>query len=342
MNNIIKISILGDTHLGYDYPVKPKTIKPRRGSDFFNNFEYVIQKAVEEKHDLIIHLGDLYNRSKPPALVIKKTFDILKIAATKGIPVIILPGNHERAFIPQTLFDQHELIEIMDKPKTISKIIKGINFCFSGFPFFRGDIRSEYKKLVAQTKSDKINADIKFILFHQAVDGAQVGVQNYTFLNRNDVISVNDLNSDFDLYLSGHIHRYQEIKTNNYDGLRGNLIYPGSVERTSFAEREETKGYCILNIPIDNIFNFYYYFIPLPVRKMYSIKLTMNNIKRFYEKMCDIPEHSVIQLEINDELPSDLLDNIKNRYKEEVMYKDVIIEYLYTGAQRYQSKRYRN
>ncbi|MBK5109684.1 MAG: hypothetical protein JJE12_16230, partial [Anaerolineales bacterium] len=44
--------------------------------------------------------------------------------------------------------------------------------------------------------------------------------------------------------LSGHIHREQVLASKSVDGkTTPPVIYPGSIERTSFAERDERKGF---------------------------------------------------------------------------------------------------
>ncbi len=82
---------------------------------------------------------------------------------------------------------------------------------------------------------------------HQAVEGARVGPVNFTFRDGPDVIRAADIPPGFAGVLSGHIHRAQRLD-NNLHGRRMNapVLYPGSVERTSFAERFEPKGYMLL------------------------------------------------------------------------------------------------
>ncbi len=53
-----------------------------------------------------------------------------------------------------------------------------------------------------------------------------------------------DIPSKLACVLSGHIHRAQALTTDlEGRGLAAPVLYPGSVERTSFAEKNERKGY---------------------------------------------------------------------------------------------------
>ncbi|HSR34436.1 MAG TPA: hypothetical protein VLY63_28035, partial [Anaerolineae bacterium] len=107
-------------------------------------------------------------------------------------------------------------------------------------------------------------------------EGAQVGASNYTFRCGPDVVSGRDLPAIFSAVLCGHIHRAQTI-THDLNGkpLPAPVICPGSIERTSFAERTEHKGYVILTIdPASRtIASIQDTFVPLPVRPMVSLLL---------------------------------------------------------------------
>jgi DNA repair exonuclease SbcCD nuclease subunit len=77
---------------------------------------------------------------------------------------------------------------------------------------------------------------------HQAVEGARVGTHDYTFRAGRDVVAAALVPEGFAAVLAGHIHRFQVLRC----GRSAPVLYPGSVERTSFVEREEEKGYLML------------------------------------------------------------------------------------------------
>jgi DNA repair exonuclease SbcCD nuclease subunit len=123
-----------------------------------------------------------------------------------------------------------------------------MRLAFCGFPF-ESKVRDKFIGLVDQTGWCEVEADHCILCVHQAVEGAQVGVQNYTFRGGQDVIRGGDIPGGFTAVLSGHIHRSQ-VLTRGMDGtpLGAAVIYPGSTERTSFAEREEPKQYAIIEL----------------------------------------------------------------------------------------------
>jgi DNA repair exonuclease SbcCD nuclease subunit len=84
---------------------------------------------------------------------------------------------------------------------------------------------------------------------HQAVEGATVGPGRFTFRSGPDVIPGRLVPRHFAAVLSGHIHRHQVLREELCGKpLSSPVLYPGSLERTSFAERCEAKGYLILDL----------------------------------------------------------------------------------------------
>ncbi len=308
----IKILFLADTHLGFDQPLHPRVERRRRGPDFFDNYLRCLQPALNGAVDVVVHGGDLFFRSRVHPKIVNEAFQPLIEIADRGIPVFLVPGNHERSNIPVTLLETHPNIHIFDRPKTFVQEIKGFIIALSGFPFFRGAIQQKFESLLNQTEFRKNEADTRLLCLHQAVEGAQVGVQNYTFRFANDVILGRQIPSDFDAILSGHIHRFQVLKQ-DLAGRRLNapVFYPGSVERTSFAERNEAKGYLILKCG-QNRNELKWEFIEMPTRPIMVISLE-NNLKDFNqldtwlrEKLRNLDPNGIVQLRIPADFPASL------------------------------------
>jgi len=49
---------------------------------------------------------------------VARAFEPLKKVAASGVPVYVVPGNHERSRIPYGLLAQHENLFLFDRPKT--------------------------------------------------------------------------------------------------------------------------------------------------------------------------------------------------------------------------------
>jgi len=270
----IRILFVADTHLGIDLPFRPRVERRRRGYDFFANFRRALEPAITGKVDLVVHGGDLFYRSRVPEALIDMAMTPLIHVAEMGVPVYIVPGNHERSRIPLNLWGIHPNLNIFDKPKTFLCGVRGVKIGLSGFPF-RREIRDKFRDLVHQTDFERIHCDIRVLCMHQVVEGAQVGSANYTFRTGQDVIRGTDIPEDFCVVLSGHIHRAQ-ILTRDLENraIKAPVVYPGSIERTSFAERKEDKKYCLIDVSRDGSEKgqlTHVQFVDLPVRPMETV-----------------------------------------------------------------------
>ena len=268
---MIKIIFLADTHLGFDFPIRPKKEKRRRGGDFFDNFDFILEYAKKEKADLVIHGGDLFFRTLIPPPIVDMVYERIFNFAESGIPIVIVPGNHESSRLPVSLFMQHPNIYYFTKPESFKFNLKGINFDIAGFPCVRKDVKSKFPEIIDEIRPLMDDNTIKILCMHQSIEGAKVGPVNFTFRNGKDVIQINQLTEDFDLFLSGHIHRAQILRSNSNTPI----IYPGSIERTAFAEMDEEKGFYEINIDANS--NISFKFIGLQTRPMVDIVLEKEN-----------------------------------------------------------------
>jgi len=268
-----RILLLADTHLGFDFPFRPRVDRRRRGPDFFANFERALRPALAGEADLVVHGGDLFYRSKVPAALVEMALAPLVRVAESGVPVYIVPGNHERARLPMHLWTGHPNIHIFHEPVTFTLVTGGLDIALAGFPFSR-QIGQAFSDLVDKTGYRRVPAAIHLLCLHQSVEGSKVGPSDFTFRPGPDVIRGTDIPGDFDAVLAGHIHRWQLLERDlNGRPLPAPVVYPGSIERTSFAERNEEKGYCLIDIRPggDNTCpKLDVTFVPLPARPMVS------------------------------------------------------------------------
>ena len=270
----LRILLLADTHLGFDLPVRPRVERRRRGHDFAANFQRALEPALRGEVDLVVHGGDLFDRSRVPAALVDIALAPLVRVAESGTPVYLVPGNHERARIPLHLWSAHPNIHIFDRPRAFLHSGRHGTVALVGFPFARR-IRDRFDDLLHQASATVSPADRRLLCLHQTVEGAQVGPGDYTFRSGPDIIPGQALPAGFDAVLSGHIHRRQ-VLTHDLSRrvIAAPVVYPGSIERTSFAERDEEKGYTIVTIqPPGSDAPLQVVFEPLPVRPMVSLVL---------------------------------------------------------------------
>jgi DNA repair exonuclease SbcCD nuclease subunit len=275
-SSAFRLLFFADTHLGFDQPVRPRVKRRRRGPDFLANFRRVLAAAVDQRVDLVLHGGDLFFRSKVPEAIVDQIYGELIAFADHGNPLVIVPGNHERSRLPTSLFLRHPNIHVFDTPTTFRFDLAGARVALAGFPCVRKNVRTDFRQLVAATGWNDAPADIRMLCLHQIVEGATVGPSGYTFRNGHDVIRQRDLPRSCDAVLAGHVHRHQVLEVKRDEKRPLPVIYPGSTERTSFAEAEETKGYSRLVFGRSSDDGWVLArsdFVPLPTRPMVTVDL---------------------------------------------------------------------
>ena len=289
MPRVFRLLFFSDTHLGFDYPARPRVARRRRGDDFFHAYRSALEPAFEGKVDAVLHGGDFLFRSKVPRWLVRQAIEPILEVADGGTPVFMVPGNHERARFPFPLFFSHPKVYLFDRPRSYELRCGEVKISLAGFPFSRRIARS-FASLLCDTEWKKAKSDIRILCMHQTVEGARV--HGYTFRRGEDVIDGRQIPKTFAAVLTGHIHRAQML-TRDLSGnqLAAPVIYPGSTERTSFVERFERKGYALLGFAagrggrgrlVERAF------VPLPTRPMVVLELDADGRSAAeLTKLCD-------------------------------------------------------
>jgi exonuclease SbcD len=246
---VAKVLLLADSHLGFDLSFRPRVERRRRGADFFANFERALEPALKREVDLVVHGGDLLYRSRVPQRLVHMALEPLRQVANQGVPVLVVPGNHERSAIPRPLLAAHPRIFVFDRPTTHCLEAGGLRLAVAGFPCVRRHARQRFPDVLESTGWPSVHAEARLLCMHHCVEGATVGPADYVFRDASDVVRGCDIPEGFAAVLSGHIHRSQVLRRDlQGHPLAAPVFYPGSIERTAFAERGERKGYLILEI----------------------------------------------------------------------------------------------
>ncbi|MHA2364261.1 MAG: metallophosphoesterase family protein [Candidatus Hodarchaeales archaeon] len=318
--SIIRFLHTGDTHLGINLPKRKKNIIGwHRSVDFLDNFQKVLDEAKKPQIDFLLISGDLFDRSKPPKYIINEIWSkILDVSIKK--PVFLIPGNHDRSYLNSGLFRAIGKLFVFNKPETKSFSVRNLQIGVSGFPSVRHNFADKFSRLVTQTKHSSNHYDYKILIMHQLLEHARVGVQNYQFKASNPtVLSLDKITNDFDYYALGHIHRFQQLSINRYDN-NPKVIYSGSIERTAFQERNESKGYIEVEVALDRnkrTKETKITFQKLQTRPMYyftmsfSSKSSINKlIEDFEQHLITIQQNALIKLKI---------DGIINNYERKAL-----------------------
>ena len=230
----MKFAHLADTHLGYrQYGLF------EREKDFYEVFEKVIDRIIEEKVDFVIHSGDLFETARPsPMALLTFQKGLLKLKGA-GIPMYAIAGNHDvvmrkGAIPPQVIFKKMGL-------KVISNInptyIHGDIF-IAGLPFYPASHSKALKTKLAELSEKASKHEKSILVMHQGID---------KYFGYNYELEIGDVPDNFNYYALGHIHKY----INDNFG-KGKLVYPGSGEIWKTSElqdyKENGKGFVLVDL----------------------------------------------------------------------------------------------
>lgn len=345
MGGEIRILLLADSHLGFDLPVQPRIARRRRGHDFLANYARALEPALGGDVDLVVHAGDVFDRSSVVPTLAYQAFEPLRRIADRGVPVLVVPGNHERSRLPHLRFAQHPNLFVFKEPQTHLFTVRGTRVALSGFPYERNDVRRRFPALLDATGWQAVDADVRVLCVHHCVEGATVGPADYTFTTAPDVIRVRDVPAGFAAVLSGHIHRHQVLTMDlSRRPIDTPVLYPGSIERTALAEIGERKGCMLVSVGGGNP-RVRWEFRELPARPMsrHELDATGSSPAALMEAVLGIaraaPEDAVLWIRLDgavtDEqlravsavrlrslLPATMnLDVVPARLREEIPYK---------------------
>jgi DNA repair exonuclease SbcCD nuclease subunit len=244
-------------------------------------------------------------------------FEPLKRLADKAVPIYVVSGNHERSGIPYELLAKHPNISLFDRPRTYRLQVDGLTIALAGLPFVRNGVRGAFSSLLEETGWRSVRADARLLCLHQSIEGAVVGPADYVFRYDKDTIRASDIPHGFAAVLSGHIHRHQILRRDlKGKPLPAPVFYPGSVERTSFAEKNERKGYLTLVIETDRLRKAHLHgwkFHELPARPMVQVVLDAHRMGPNFESSLKkalerLPPDGVVSLKIRGRLTKTELD----------------------------------
>ena len=310
MSSDIRILLLADSHLGFDLPVRPRVGRRRRGHDFFANYTAALEPALAGEIDLVVHAGDVFDRPAILPAIAYQAYEPLRCVADRGVPVFIVPGNHERSRLPHARFAAHSHVHIFDRPRTFVANVRDTAIALSGFPYERHGVRTRFAELLEATGGRGERAALRVLCLHHCVEGATVGPSDFTFTTAADVIRARDVPGDFAAVLSGHIHRHQVLTTDlARRPLRTPVLYPGAIERTSFAELGEPKGFMVVRFGAgDGERSMRWEFRRLPARPMIRTELIADGMDErtlesaIHAVIAEAPRDAVLAIRVAGEL----------------------------------------
>lgn len=255
----MKFIHFADAHIGVgaDSPIDGATGLPGRILDFLDSMDGMINFAEDEKVDFIIFAGDMYHRCNPtPTIVREVSKRVVRMSSL--CPVIMIPGNHDT---PGSR-DKATAVDIFSTLKVNNvhilddygvRPIDGLWVTSFPMPIRRhlltdAELKRPGNALFKQRIKDLINhlgdkvgdAFPSVFLGHFSLNGAVYGSERDMVIG--DVAEVNAewvTYGAWEYIALGHIHKQQQI---------GNAAYSGSLDRVSFHEESDPKGFMLVTL----------------------------------------------------------------------------------------------
>ncbi len=243
----------------------PDTGLPMRVMDFLHALDQIVDAAIEEKVDLVIFAGDAYKDRNPQPTFQRAWGERMMRLSQAGIPTLLLVGNHDVSPAAGRAHTLHEFstlsvprIHVADRlalwtPEQLGLPVQIITVPWVSRSMLVGreetlgrtveEIYERIEELVVQRVRHFIETavpDIPLILTaHASVSGAKYGSERAVMLGHELILSgglVNDPKLDY--VALGHIHKPQALSDKD---SHPPIIYPGSIERIDFGEKEDKR-----------------------------------------------------------------------------------------------------
>jgi len=281
-----------DIHFGVENygRIDPESGIHSRLLDFKKCLKSCVDYAIEKDVDFFMFSGDAYKTAHPSPTQQKLFLQQFLRLNQHGIPVVIVVGNHDHPMsfgkahaldvfsdLPVSGFYTFSRPEILRLPtkRGIVQIV-GIPWPSRHSVVARTDIRFKNSGEIVDFLSSSVASIIKSLASqldpklpavlagHLTVsEGIFSGSERTAILGSDPILLPSQLAIEpFDYVALGHLHRFQDLNKNG----RCPIVYSGSLERIDFGERNDTKGFCY--IEIDDTKKTSYSFIPTPTRTM--------------------------------------------------------------------------
>jgi DNA repair protein SbcD/Mre11 len=222
-----------DTHLGY-----AQFDLEEREKDVYDAFSEIIDTAVKDRVDAVVHAGDIFHIPKPAGRPLVRLGEGIKTLREHGIRFYFTLG-------------EHDILRMRGTPSALLFQRLGLaTYVGDGEPVIDGDLM-----VVGFHKRRTVELEELYEGFGRADAAAKahpekkkvvVIHQGLLEFHPYGEITANDLPRHFDYYAMGHLHDHDERR---FERLAGPVCYPGSIDPTpSEGIKEFKKGFFLVDL----------------------------------------------------------------------------------------------
>jgi DNA repair exonuclease SbcCD nuclease subunit len=211
-----------DTHLGYR-----QYHKPEREEDFRQAFEKVVTEAIDRDVDVVVHSGDLFNRSRPSINSLSELVEQLNRLRDAGIEFCTIVGNHDST-------------RDREWPSFLEDIGLAVYLGYDGYvvndvTLYGQDYVDPGQRSRLDYQFKPAETDTAFLVGHGLFTPFPHGDWDMGEILAKSTV-------EFDALLLGDDHKPQIDSIDNIP-----ITYPGSTERTA-ADQRDKRGYNIVTV----------------------------------------------------------------------------------------------
>ncbi len=297
----MKLLHTADIHLGIDTHgrLDPATGLSTRLHDFQRSFEGMVQRALDERVDAFLFAGDAYRTADPTPTQQRLFVECLRPLLAARIPIAMIVGNHDHpvSFGKASALDIFGFLDgdirVYTRPglDTIQTKAGPLQLIALPWPIrsgllareeLRGKTPAEVRDLIevrygelTQHYAAQCDPALPTVLMgHFSVLGAELGGSERSSLIAHEpkLLASALAVPPVDYVALGHIHRHQNL---NPDPQGVPVVYASSIERVSFKEMDDEKGFVLIDIDAAKPAGTRatYTFVPTPARRFVSVNV---------------------------------------------------------------------
>ena len=295
----MKILHLSDIHIGSGFchgRVNPLTGLNTRLEDFVKTLSLCIDRALNDRVDLVLFGGDAFPNATPAPYVQEAFAHQFRRLVDADIPTVLLVGNHDQhsqglggaslniyrtlavpGFVVGDTLTTHRIythngdVQIITLPWLTRSTLMTRQETQGSSLAEVNQLLTERLQVVIEGEIRRLDPSIPTVLLaHLMADNATLGAERLLAVGKGFTLPLSLLTrSCFDYVALGHVHKHQNLNKSNDPPV----IYPGSIERVDFSEEKEDKGYVMIDLEKGKV---NWEFCPLPVRIFRTIEVDLS------------------------------------------------------------------
>lgn len=282
----MKTIICGDTHVGAVFGLgRANGVGGNtRVDDYEKSLNFVVDYAINNKADIFIQTGDLFEVRNPTTEHIQIADRCIKRLSDANIFTIVIMGNHDyrrtgenfTSALATMQANSYQNVRILLQPEVINYSNK------------RGDSQSMllipyrdkrmYGSGGSKELTDLFNSHIKELSKRIDPDSPSIAVGHNFFFDGNyfdfgghEVLASPDSFEGIDAVVMGHHHEFRKVRAK-----LPQAYYVGSLEKTNFGDANTDKFFLVFNSEEKTFEN-----IKIPTRELLDIEFDLSSSTAF-------------------------------------------------------------